>query len=126
MYGTTTISALFQKEFLDSKSLQNRIENQIENSKFETENRKEIKTEKGGKLAWTEAHQAGSAIGPDQNRPGYQFVPTDRRDPQREAVVFNLPIGGSCSVSFPQRFLRQDQRRRFATSIRHRPPPRKP
>jgi hypothetical protein len=46
MYGTSTISALFQKEFLDSKSLQNRIENQIGNSKLKTENRKEIKTEK--------------------------------------------------------------------------------
>jgi hypothetical protein len=46
MYGTSTISALFQKEFLDSKSLQNRIENQIGNSKLNIENRKENKTEK--------------------------------------------------------------------------------
>jgi hypothetical protein len=46
MYGTSTISALFQKEFLDSKSLQNRIVNQIGNSKLKTENRKENKTEK--------------------------------------------------------------------------------
>jgi hypothetical protein len=34
------------KEFLDSKSLQNRIENQIGNSKLKTESRKENKAEK--------------------------------------------------------------------------------
>jgi hypothetical protein len=57
MYGTSTISALFQKDFLDSKSLQNRIENQIGNSKLKTENRKENKTEKIEEEAYlAEAH----------------------------------------------------------------------
>jgi hypothetical protein len=67
MYGTSAISALFQKEFLDSKSLQNRIENQIRNSKLKTENRKENKTkqkkiEEEAYLA--EAHQTGPSTSP--------------------------------------------------------------
>jgi hypothetical protein len=40
------MSALFQKEFLDSKSLQNRIENQVRIQNSKTENRKRIRSRK--------------------------------------------------------------------------------
>jgi hypothetical protein len=94
MYGTSAISALFQKEFLDSKSLQNRIENQIRNSKLKTENRKENKTEKNRRRSLPGRSPPNRPINQSTRSPGsvpFRWV-TDWRDPLDSGHRLRFPF----------------------------------
>jgi hypothetical protein len=75
------------KEFLDSKSMQNRIENQIGNSKLKTENRKENKIEKNRRRSLPDRSPATWPS--SQPRPVTPSVGPTR---ETHRVIFNLPM----------------------------------
>jgi hypothetical protein len=92
MYGTSNISALFQKEFLDSKSLHNRIKNQIRIQNNKIENRKRIRSKKKIKETLTrpEPIRPAQLANPPGAWPGYRFGirPTGGTHTVEEIIFF--------------------------------------